>query len=247
MISSTLYSYQRRLNISLFMELKALRQQFFNLIDISCGPTLYQSFVQEIKDWFIHVFNTSVCVPYQAVPVTRSKTDTVPVMMQRPYLFSRCLQSADKSLGSVCHYAWGLRKRSKSICGIGSVQENVEVRSKIQQFKDTLGRRWKLCLEYEDLRKQSSQAVIITREYCRPTWEKLRLQGKDIVKLLSRVRLFATTWTVAYEAPPSMGFSRQGWWSGLPFPSPGNLPNPVIELGSPTLQTDTLPSELPRI
>ena len=40
------------------------------------------------------------------------------------------------------------------------------------------------------------------------------------VKMLSRVRLFATLWTVAYQAPPFMGFSRQGHWSGLPFPSP---------------------------
>ena len=46
------------------------------------------------------------------------------------------------------------------------------------------------------------------------------------VKLLSRVRLFATPWTVAYQAPPSMGFSRQEYWSGLPLPSPGDLPWP---------------------
>ena len=63
------------------------------------------------------------------------------------------------------------------------------------------------------------------------------------VKSLSRVRLFATPWTVAYQAPRSMGFSRQEYWSGLPFPSPGDLPNPGIEPGSPALQTDTLPSE----
>ena len=49
------------------------------------------------------------------------------------------------------------------------------------------------------------------------------------VKLLSRVHLFAIPWTVAYQAPPSMGFSRQEYWSGLPFPSPGNLPYPGIE------------------
>ena len=55
------------------------------------------------------------------------------------------------------------------------------------------------------------------------------------VKLLSRVRLFATPWTVAYQASPSMGFSRQECWSGLPFPSPGDLPNPGIEPGSPAL------------
>ena len=65
------------------------------------------------------------------------------------------------------------------------------------------------------------------------------------VKLLSRVRLFATPWTVAYQAPPSVGFSRQEYWSGLPFPSPGDLPNPGIELGSPALQANALPSEPP--
>ena len=65
------------------------------------------------------------------------------------------------------------------------------------------------------------------------------------VKSLSHVRLFATPWTVAYQAPPSMGFSRQECWSGLPFPSPGDLPDPGIKPVSPTLQADTLPSEPP--
>ena len=55
------------------------------------------------------------------------------------------------------------------------------------------------------------------------------------VKSLSHVQLFSTPWTVAYQAPPSMGFSKQECWSGLPFPSPGNLPNPEIEPGSSTL------------
>ena len=55
----------------------------------------------------------------------------------------------------------------------------------------------------------------------------------------------ATPWTVAYHAPPSMGFSRQEYWSGLPFPPLGDLPNPGIEPQSPTLQTDALPSEPP--
>ena len=54
-----------------------------------------------------------------------------------------------------------------------------------------------------------------------------------------------TPWTVAYQAPPSMGFSRQECWSGLPFPSPGDLPDPGIEPGSPALQADALPSEPP--
>ena len=50
-------------------------------------------------------------------------------------------------------------------------------------------------------------------------------------------------WTVAYQAPPSVDFSRQEYWSGLPFPSPGDLPNPGMEPRSPTLQADALTSE----
>ena len=64
-------------------------------------------------------------------------------------------------------------------------------------------------------------------------------------KSLSHVQLFLTSWTVACQAPPSMGFSRQEYWSGLPFPSPGDLPDPGIKLGSPSLQADSLPSEPP--
>ena len=63
------------------------------------------------------------------------------------------------------------------------------------------------------------------------------------MKLLSRVQLFATPGTVTYEAPPSMGFSRQEYWSGLPFHSPGDLPDPGMEAGSPALQPGALPSE----
>ena len=65
------------------------------------------------------------------------------------------------------------------------------------------------------------------------------------VKSLSGVQLFATPWTVAYEASLSMGFSRQEYWSGLPFPSPGDLPDPGIEPGSPTLEAEALTSEPP--
>ena len=61
------------------------------------------------------------------------------------------------------------------------------------------------------------------------------MPGKVKVKSLSRVRLFAIPWTVSYQVPPSMGFSRQEYWSGLPLPSPGDLPNPGIEPGSPAL------------
>ena len=64
------------------------------------------------------------------------------------------------------------------------------------------------------------------------------------MKSLSHIRLFATPWTVAYQAP-SMGFSRKEYWSGLLFPSPGDLPDPGIKPGSPALQADALSSEPP--
>ena len=60
---------------------------------------------------------------------------------------------------------------------------------------------------------------------------------------LSRVHLFVTPWTVAHQAPLSMGFSRQEYWSELPCPSPADLPDPGIEPGSAALQADSLPSE----
>ena len=68
---------------------------------------------------------------------------------------------------------------------------------------------------------------------------------KVTVTSLSHVRLFVIPWTVAYQAPPAMRLSRQEYLSGLPFPSPGDLPDIGIEPRSPALQTDALPSELP--
>ena len=65
------------------------------------------------------------------------------------------------------------------------------------------------------------------------------------VQSLSCVQLFVTPWTVAHQALLSMGFSRQEYWSGLPFPSPGDLPDPGIKPGSPALPADYLPAELP--
>ena len=65
------------------------------------------------------------------------------------------------------------------------------------------------------------------------------------VKSLSHVRLFVILWAVAYHAPPSMGFSRQEYLSGLPFPPPEDLPNPGIEPGSPEFWEDALQSEPP--
>ena len=65
-----------------------------------------------------------------------------------------------------------------------------------------------------------------------------------MVGCFERVQLSVTLWTVAHQAPLSMEFSRQEYWSGLPFPSPGGLLDPGIEPGSPALQADSLPTEL---
>ena len=77
--------------------------------------------------------------------------------------------------------------------------------------------------------------------FCLPREFVITIKVK--VKSLSRVRLFETPWTVAHQAPSSMGFSRQECWSELPFPSSGDLPNPRIEPRSPRLQADALTSE----
>ena len=66
-----------------------------------------------------------------------------------------------------------------------------------------------------------------TGPWCQKSWSSC------VLCHFSRVRLFATLWTIAHQAPPSMGFSRQEYWSGLPFPCPGDLPDPGIEPTSP--------------
>ena len=66
-----------------------------------------------------------------------------------------------------------------------------------------------------------------------------------LLNCFSCVQLFATPWIVAHQVPPSMGFSRQEYWSGLSFSSPGSFPDPGTKPGSPALQADSLPSELP--
>ena len=81
-------------------------------------------------------------------------------------------------------------------------------------------------------------------QVCRPLsllWNFI----KSEMKSLSCVRLFAIPWPVVYQASLSMGFSRQEYWSGLPFPSPGDPPDPGIKPRSPAFQADTLPSEPP--
>ena len=90
--------------------------------------------------------------------------------------------------------------------------------------------------------REAKQSPVVSRSQggqSLPSWAPENRKGES----LSRVRFFETPWTEAHQAPPSMGFSRQEHWSGLPFPSPGDLPDPGIEPRSPTLQADSLPSE----
>ena len=70
-------------------------------------------------------------------------------------------------------------------------------------------------------------------------------QGLCMLSCFTPVRLFATVWTIVQQDPLSIEFSRQEYWSGLPFPFPGDLPNPGINSGSPALQADSLQSEPP--
>ena len=74
--------------------------------------------------------------------------------------------------------------------------------------------------------------------------ESWTIKKAESVRSLGCARLFEIPWMATHQAPLSMGFSRQGYWSGLPFPSPGDLPNPRIEPRSPALQADPLPTEI---
>ena len=73
----------------------------------------------------------------------------------------------------------------------------------------------------------------------------LYTDNEKIRKKLSRVQLSVTPWTVVHQASLSVGFSRREYWSGLPFPPSGDLPDPGIKSGSPALQPDSLLSEPP--
>ena len=104
---------------------------------------------------------------------------------------------------------------------------------------------WEHSWEREEERQRENTGIRLHLILCIQRVWNTALHMTVKVKSLSRVQLFVTPWTVAHQAPPSMGFSRQEYWSGLPFPSPGNLPNSGIEPGSPAFQADALTSEPP--
>ena len=120
--------------------------------------------------------------------------------------------------------SWLLGKMVDSKIGAEGVQEQCAL---VLKSKEGLREQWGYVKRTEE-----------------PAWRGSHWSSEP-VKLPNHVQLFATPWTIASQAPPSMEFSRQAYWSGLPFPSPGDLPHPGIEPRSPTLQADALLSEPP--
>ena len=101
-----------------------------------------------------------------------------------------------------------------------------------EQLNDSNNKRYFACQFLENVMTTHSKILAWRIPWTEEPGGLQSRGGKElvvVVKLLSHVQLFATPRTVAYQAPPSMGFSRQEYWSGLPFPSPGDLPNPEIE------------------
>ena len=104
---------------------------------------------------------------------------------------------------------------------------------------------WLVYRDYYQLTAQSWYIMSIWESF---SWKRLNQNPSVLrvkMKSLSRVWLFVTPWTVASQASPSMGFSRQVYWSGLPFPSPGDLPNPGTEPTSPALAGRFFTTESP--
>ena len=144
------------------------------------------------------------------------------------------------------------------ISGDSSILEAAPLSKFFSQLGVGVGDAWKEKLPesfvswlFSRSKESPCQRDIWGGKFCSPTLPAvgsqmlLYAEDKERQKWKWKWRLFATPWTLAYEVPPSMGFSRPEYWSGVPLPSPGNLPDPGIEAGSPALQADTLSSEPP--
>ena len=113
--------------------------------------------------------------------------------------------------------------------------QGLDSRSSVHLPVTTLCQCWNL-LPMMEMNNQLSKLSLSARDMKAPILDMIE-------KMVAKSCLNLATWlTVACQIPLSMGFSRQEYWSGLPFPSPGDLPDPGIEPGSPALQADSLPS-----
>ena len=109
---------------------------------------------------------------------------------------------------------------------------------------------WKATSCWISWKQQIINPFIYSQSFCWCWFSNRVTSSSFIIRLLpaqslNPVQLFVTPWTVAHQVPLSVGFSRQEYWSGLPFPSPGDLPHPGIEPRSPALQADSFSSETP--
>ena len=102
-----------------------------------------------------------------------------------------------------------------------------------------------LPLAFSKIKEHSSRRQKRAAKQAKEQMENSGIRKSGRSDVVTCVQLFVTLWTVTYKGPPSMGFSRQEYWSGLPFPSPGDLSDPRIEPGSPVLQADALPCKPP--
>ena len=102
-----------------------------------------------------------------------------------------------------------------------------------------------LTINLQKIQERESNLLNSIREIQSAKFRNCRKNNMHMLRCFSHVWFFVTPWTVAHQALLSMGFSRQGYWSGLPFPSPGELPDPGIEPRSPALRAGALPSEPP--
>ena len=134
------------------------------------------------------------------------------------------------------HYNFVIMKTTVPICG-----RDIWI---IWMTRGSHMQKWGEGHSWHHESRQPVVPLMIWRKVCVYV-SNTREKSAHVLSHFSRVQLFATSWTVALQAPLSMEFSRQEYWSGLPCPSPGDPSNPGIEPGSPALQADSLPFEPP--
>ena len=135
------------------------------------------------------------------------------------------------------------RRRTATTTKIGSREEIIKIRAEISEIemKKTKAKINETKRKFfEKINTIHKPLVKLIKKKEKRTQIKIRNEKREIT---TDIQPLATPWTIAYQVPPSIGFSRQACWSGLPFPSPGDLPDPGIKPGSPTLQADALLSE----
>ena len=131
-----------------------------------------------------------------------------------------------RSLGSIALITWSMIWHLFSNLSLDPTAQDAQTQSQKTAYIS-----WSS--EHGYLKRRDSLFQFFWLLFC-PLFPNINLYQNPVLcaQMLSHIRLFATPWTVAHQAPLSMGFSRQKYWSGVPFPLPGDLPNPGIEPAS---------------